>query len=160
MAARAVAASRGATAWVDVRGLVDVHYLERCGVDLDRLFILRPPAPLDALAITAQLVASRQLETVVLDALADLPPGGATARAVEQLMRVVTPALGRTATVCLILSGPESNHPALAHAAAVRIALVKVGLIHQGACSAAGARVPSCSSPRARRATTPAWRSG
>ncbi len=132
VAARAVAASRGATAWVDVRGLVDVHYLERCGVDLDRLFILRPPAPLDALAITAQLVASRQLETVVLDALADLPPGGATARAVEQLMRVVTPALGRTATVCLILSGPESNHPALAHAAAVRIALVKVGLIHQG----------------------------
>ncbi len=132
VAARAVAASRGPTAWVDVRGLVDVHYLQQCGADLTQLFILRPPEPLDALAITAQLAASRQFETIVLDALADLPPGGPTARAVEQLVRVVTPALGRAATVCLVLSGPDSHHPALAHAAAVRIALVKVGLIHQG----------------------------
>jgi len=122
----------GHAAWVDVSGNVDVDYLACSGVDLERLFILSPPRPLDALALAAQAVASGVFGVVVLDALADLPPDGVTARAVEQFVRTVTPALGRSATACVILSGPESHHKAVAHAAAVRLALVKVGLIRRG----------------------------
>lgn len=132
VAAHAVAAAGGYGAWVDVPGLVDVSYLARCGVDLDRLFILRPEQPADALAITAQVLSSGHFSVVVLDALADLTPNGDTARAVGQLMRVVTPKLGRTPTVAVVLSSPDNHYRPLAHAAALRISLAKTGLIRRG----------------------------
>jgi recombination protein RecA len=132
VAARTVAAGGGYSAWVDVPGLVDVSYLAHCGVDLDRLFILRPEQPADALAITAQALSSGHFSVVVLDALADLTPSGDTARAVGQFVRVVTPKLGRTPTVALVLSSPDNHYRSLAHAAALRISLVKAGLIRRG----------------------------
>jgi recombination protein RecA len=132
VAARTVAAAGGYSAWVDVCGLADVDYLAHCGVDLTRLFILRPARLEDALAITAHLLAAGQFGVVVLDALADLEPGGATARAVGQLVRVVTPRLGGGSTAALVLSAPESTYSPLAHAAALRISLVKIGLIRRG----------------------------
>lgn len=132
IATRAVAASGGYNAWVDVRGLVDVDALARSGVNLPRLFVLRPDDPLDALAMAGQVIASAEFEVVVLDALADLPPGGATTRALEQFVRVVTPALGRSTTVCIVLASPEQGEHALRHAAALRIGLVKVSLIRAG----------------------------
>ncbi len=132
IATRTVAAAVGACAWVDVAGLVDVDALARTGVDLGRLYILRPPDPIDALAIAGQLLAGGHFEVVVLDAMTDMPPGGATTRAVEQFVRIVTPALGRSTTICLVLSSPEREERALRHAAALRIGLVKVGLIRAG----------------------------
>ena len=132
IATRAMAASGGYNAWVDVRGLVDVDALARAGVSLPRLFVLRPDDPLDALAMAGQVIASAEFEVVVLDALADLPPGGATTRALEQFVRVVTPALGRSTTVCIVLASPEQGEHALRHAAALRIGLVKVSLIRAG----------------------------
>gem|GEM_PF-6114683 len=132
IAARTVAAGKGYSAWVDVPGLVDTSYLAHCGVDLERLFILRPRRPAEALAITAQLLSSGHFGTVVLDALDDLPPGGETARSVGQFVRVVTPRLGRTQTVALVLSAPEDHYRALAHGAALRISLVQTGLIRRG----------------------------
>lgn len=132
VAARTVAAAGGYSAWVDVRGLADVDHLTRCGVDLDRLFILRPGQIEDALAITAHLLTAGQFSVVVLDALADLEPGGATTRAVGQFVRVVTQRLGCGSTAALVLSAPESYYSPLAHAAALRISLVKIGLIRRG----------------------------
>ncbi|MFN2115563.1 MAG: hypothetical protein ACK2T6_07590 [Anaerolineae bacterium] len=132
IAARTVAADEGYGVWIDVPGLVDVSYLASCGVRLDRLFILRPPHPEDALAMAAQVLSSGHFGVVVLDALADLTPSGDTARAVGQLMRVVTPKLARTPTVALILSSPDNHYRSLAHAAAVRISLTKTGLIRRG----------------------------
>jgi hypothetical protein len=132
VAARTVASSTGTNAWVDVPGLVDVDQLARAGVDLTRLFVLRPGGVLDALAITAQLLAGGDFGVVVLDALADLDPGGETAQAIARFVRVVTPALGRTTTAALVLSAPDQHYRPLAHAAALRIALAKVGLLHQG----------------------------
>ncbi len=132
VAARTVAAAGGYSAWVDVPGLVDVAYLANCGVDLERLFILRPRHGEHALAIAAQILTARHFSVVVLDALADLAPGGATARAVAQFVRIVTPALGRSSTVTLILSSPQNHYRPLAHAAALRISLVKIGLLRRG----------------------------
>lgn len=132
VAARTVAAAGGYSAWVDVPGLVDVDYLARCGVDLERLFVLRPPRPQDALELTAQLIAGNQFAVVVLDALADLAPGGKTAEAVARFVRVVGPSLGHGSTAALVLSDPEQHVRSLAHAAAVRVSLVRVGIIRQG----------------------------
>jgi hypothetical protein len=132
VAARTVAAAPGVSAWVDVPGLVDVDQLARAGVDLARLFVLRPDGSTRALAITAQLLASGDFDVVVLGALADLPPGGETACAIGQFIRVVVPALGRATTAALVLSAPEQHYRPLAHAAALRISLARVGLIRQG----------------------------
>jgi len=132
VAAHAVAAADGMNAWVDVPGLVDVDQLARFGVDLERLFILRPGCAADALAVTAQLLASGHFHVVVLDSLADIAAGGATAQAIGQFVRVITPALGRTTTAGVVLSAPEQHYRPVAHAAALRISLVKVGLIRRG----------------------------
>jgi recombination protein RecA len=131
VAARTVASAGGYSAWVDVAGAVDVDYLARCGVNLERS-VLRPRSALDALGIAAQLIAADQFAVVVLDALSDLPPGGKTAEDVAQFVRVVGPAIGRGSTAALILSAPEQQYRSLAHAAALRIALSNAGLIRQG----------------------------
>ena len=132
VAARTVAAAGGYSAWVDVPGLVDVDALARCGVDLERLFILRPPRTGDALAVAAQLMACGQFAVVVLDALADLTPGGETSAAVARFVRVVGPPLGRSTTAALVLASPDQHYRSLAHAAALRISLARSGLIRRG----------------------------
>lgn len=132
VAARTIASAGGHAAWIDVAGLVDVDAMAKCGVDLERSFILRPRDPIDALDMTAQLIASDQFSVVVLDALSDLPPGGRTAEAVARFVRVAGPGLGRSSTAALVLSAPEQRFRSLAHAAALRMALVRVGIIRQG----------------------------
>lgn len=133
VAMRTVAAAGGFSAWVDVAGLVDVDALAAAGADLSRVFIIRPRRPLDALAMAAHLLAAGHFSTVVLDALSDLTPDGATAQAMAKFVRVVTPALGRHGTTAaLILSHPEHTYRPLAHAAALRIGFTRVGLIRPG----------------------------
>jgi hypothetical protein len=132
VAARTVATTGGVSAWVDVPGLVDVDHLARLDVNLAQLFILRPRSANDALAIAAQLVASGDFSVVVLDALADLEPGGATSQAIARFVRVATPGLGRTTTVALVLSAPDQHYRSMAHAAALRVSFVRVGIIRQG----------------------------
>lgn len=132
VAARTVAAAGGYCAWIDVCGLLDVDALVRCGVDLQRLFILRPRRPGDALAVAAQVLAGDPFAVVVLDALSDLPPGGDTSSAVARLLRVVGPPLGRGTTAFLVLTSPEQHYRSLAHAAALRVSLARAGLIRRG----------------------------
>jgi recombination protein RecA len=132
VAAHTVAAADGYSAWVDVPGLADVYHLARCGVELERLFILRPRKQDDALAVTAQLLASGQFSVVVLDGLDDLPRGGETAKAVARFVRVVAPSLGRSTTAGLVLSAPDREYRPLAHAAGLRISLAQAGLIRRG----------------------------
>jgi RecA/RadA recombinase len=134
LAMRTVAGADGVSAWVDVPGLLDVDALAAAGADLARVFILRPPAgrPLDALGITAQLVAGGHFSVVVLDTLADLPHDGHTAQALARFLRVVTPSLARSRTAVIVLGSPEHASRPLAHAAALRIGLTRVGLIRPG----------------------------
>ncbi len=132
VAARSAAACEGLVAWVDLTGSLDVACLADGGVDLGRLFVLRPPTPADAFAVADRVAASGGFDLVVLDALADLPPGGPTERALAQFVRVVVPRLARTATAVLVLSAPDRYTPALAHAAALRVCLTKVGFLRPG----------------------------
>jgi recombination protein RecA len=132
VAAHAIAGAGGYSAWVDVAGVIDVDALARCRVDLERLFILRPREREDALAVAAQVIAGDQFAVVVFDALSDLAPGGMTAEAVARFVRVIGPSLGRGSTAALVLSAPEQHYRSLAHAAALRISLVRAGIIRQG----------------------------
>jgi RecA/RadA recombinase len=135
VAARAMAAIGGQGAWIDVSGTVDVGYLAESGVDLNRLFVLRPARPADTLGIAAHLMASGHFELVVLDALPDLAtaaPATALGSELSRFTRILGPALARTATAGLLLSGPEHHFRALAHAAALRIGLQQVSLIRRG----------------------------
>ncbi len=132
VAARTVASATGYSAWIDVPTLVDVAHLAHCGIDLERLYIVQPQRPSDALPIAAHLIAAQHFSVVVLDALDDLPPGSARSQAISRFIRVVTPALGRTRTAFLILSDPTSPARSLAHAAALRISLLQVGLLRRG----------------------------
>lgn len=132
VAAHTVAAAAGYSAWVDVPGWLDVARLSSCGVELERLFILRPDETGDALAITAQLATSGSFTVVVLDTLADLPPGGTTAQAVGQFVRMVTPALGRAGTALVVLTAPSQHYRPLAHAAVLRVAFLQSGVLRRG----------------------------
>ena len=146
--AGAMAAARAgpgaAGAWVDLSGAVDLAGLAAAGVDLRRLYLLRPRGVEAALAMTAQLTAGGQFGLVVLDDMDDLvameqaerlaaaAPPPALALRLGQLLRLLIPSLARTTTALVLLSGPEHHYRALAHAAALRIAFTRVGLIRRG----------------------------
>lgn len=134
IATRATAATGGATAWVDVTGAVDVAYLAEHGVDLERLFVLRPPAdrPREALTMAERLTTCGRFDLIVLDALADLPPCGETTLAIGRFVRVITPRLSRGQAAMLILSAPEHYHRPVAHASALRLSLTQVGTLRRG----------------------------
>ena len=70
--AAALAGPGAAGAWVDLSGAVDLAGLAAAGVDLRRLYLLRPRGVEAALAMTAQLTAGGQFGLVVLDDLDDL----------------------------------------------------------------------------------------
>jgi RecA/RadA recombinase len=132
MAIRAAAAAEGYTAWIDIPGTLAVDHVARQGVDLERLFILRPGSPEEAGAIAVQLVEGGHFTLVVLDSLGDLAPGGPTSRAVSQLARVLLSRLGGTPTAMAMLTLPAQHFQSLAHAASLRIAFTQSGLLRRG----------------------------
>jgi hypothetical protein len=132
VAAQGVAQAEGFSAWVDVPGLVDVDRLARQGIDLGRLYIVRPEHPDDALTVVAQLVSGGHFDLVVLDSLADIADGEPRARLLEPFLRVLVSALAGNPTAAVILTAPEQHSPALASAAALRIAFSPTGVIRLG----------------------------
>ena len=59
-------------AWLDLPRTCDPDYLHRCGLDLDRLLVVRPRDAVDALAITLHLVESHTLAALVFDGTSTL----------------------------------------------------------------------------------------
>jgi recombination protein RecA len=111
-------------AWVDLNRNCDADYLHRCGVSLDRLLVVRPGGIVDALALILQLVETGAVSVLVLDLTA------AAGDRAEDEARVPAEAFARLVTVTaqmptavLCLTEPGAKRPALAHAAAVRLAL-------------------------------------
>ena len=127
LAAKVLAAAhakRGAlVAWVDLGRTCDPDYFQRCGLDLDRLLVVRPEDGLDALAITLHLVESNTLAGLVFDSLSDLPPrhDSHIAGLLERLATVVV----RTKTAVLFLAEERAEGQPLAHLAALRLHLTR-----------------------------------
>ena len=108
-------------AWLDLPLTCDPDYLHRCGLDLDRLLVVRPHDAADALAITLHLVESNTLAALVFDGTTQLrqaDPATVTG-SLERLATLVT----QTPTAVIFLTEPQAQVRTLAHVAAVRLAL-------------------------------------
>lgn len=135
LAAKAVAAAQadpGAlAAWIDLPRSLDVEYLHRCGVDLERLLIVRPRGAEDGLAIAAALVESRSLAVLVFDdggdGLHEASPG-VVAAALERLRTLAA----QSAIALIFLADPRQPCPPLAHVAALRLVLSREQWITDG----------------------------
>jgi recombination protein RecA len=123
--------SSGTAVYLDLERTLDPDYAARCGVDLQRLIIVRPYDERQALAILHDFVVGGGLSVLVFDApfrlLAEAGPAEALAQA---LGRILTP-LARSDCALLFLTALPPNsapsldaypqHVALPHYTAVRL---------------------------------------
>jgi recombination protein RecA len=134
LAAKVLAAAhadRGAlVTWLDLAHTCDPDYLQRCGLDLDRLLVVRPEDALDALAVTLYLVESNTLTALVFDSLSHLPVGrdAHIAGSLARLAEIVV----HTRTAVLFLTETAAEHQPLAHLAALRLRLTREHWLMQG----------------------------
>lgn len=74
-------ATAAAAALLDLTHTVDPDYLQRCGVSLERLLIVRPQEPEQNLPLLLDLVYSRQVRLVLVDGLPEMTATRALGRA-------------------------------------------------------------------------------
>jgi recombination protein RecA len=136
----------GTAAFVDVEHALDPAYAERCGVNIDELYLSQPDTGEQALEITEALVRSGAVDCIVIDSVAALVPQaeiegemgdahmGLQARLMSQALRKLTGAIKRSNTAVIftnqlrmkigvLFGNPEttSGGNALKFYAAVRI---------------------------------------
>ncbi len=103
----------GIAAFIDVEHALDPIYARKLGVDVDNLLVSQPDYGEQALEITAQLIASGQIDVLVVDSVAALVPKaelegemgdshmGVHARLMSQALRKLTGSVNKSRT-CLI----------------------------------------------------------
>src|ERR1700716_3938448 len=103
----------GIAAFIDVEHALDPAYARKLGVDIDNLLVSQPDYGEQALEITAHLVASGQIDVLVVDSVAALVPKselegemgdshmGVQARLMSQALRKLTGTVNKSRT-CLI----------------------------------------------------------
>ncbi len=112
LAARLVAQAQrlgDGTAYLDLAGTADPDYLARCGVDLQRLPVIRPHHARQALEIALALVARRGLGLLVLDAVGDLWQAPAEGRWAAAMLRRLLGRLQRSSCAFLVLHHSPSE---------------------------------------------------
>jgi recombination protein RecA len=103
----------GIAAFIDVEHALDPAYARKLGVDVDNLLVSQPDYGEQALEITAHLIASGQIDVLVVDSVAALVPKseldgemgdshmGVQARLMSQALRKLTGSVSKSNT-CLI----------------------------------------------------------
>ncbi len=103
----------GIAAFIDVEHALDPIYARKLGVDVDNLLVSQPDYGEQALEITAHLVASAQIDVLVVDSVAALVPKselegemgdshmGVQARLMSQALRKLTGQVNKSRT-CLV----------------------------------------------------------
>src|SRR5271165_2679801 len=103
----------GIAAFIDVEHALDPAYAKKLGVDIDNLLVSQPDYGEQALEITGALIASNQIDVLVVDSVAALVPKseldgemgdshmGVHARLMSQAMRKLTAIVSKSNT-CLI----------------------------------------------------------
>jgi recombination protein RecA len=103
----------GIAAFIDVEHALDPAYARKLGVDVDNLLVSQPDYGEQALEITAHLIASGQIDVLVVDSVAALVPKaelegemgdshmGVQARLMSQALRKLTGAVNKSRT-CLV----------------------------------------------------------
>ena len=147
----------GIAAFVDVEHALDPTYAQRCGVNIDELYISQPDTGEQGLEITEALVRSGAVDVVVVDSVAALVPQaeiegdmgdahmGLQARLMSQALRKLTGAIKRSNTAVIftnqlrmkigvLFGNPETTTGgnALKFYAAVRLDMRRMEAIKQG----------------------------
>lgn len=103
----------GVCAFIDMEHALDPAYAERCGVNVDELYVSQPDTGEQALEIAETLVRSGAVDVVIIDSVAALVPraeiegdmGDATmgmqARLMSQAMRKLSGAISQTKTAVI-----------------------------------------------------------
>jgi len=128
-------------AYVDLGTTFDPDYAARCGVDLNRLLLIRPKTGLEALEIVLILVANRGTGILIFDPVSDLLADQDGAQALSVSLRQLPQALTRSACAPIFLTPlrfghamSPANYPggfALPHYATVRLLLKKERWIYK-----------------------------
>ena len=147
----------GVAAFIDVENAMDPVYAERCGVNVDELYISQPDTGEQALEIAEALVRSGAVDIVVVDSVAALVPRaeiegemgdvhvGLQARLMSQALRKLVGAIKRSNTavvftnqlrmkIGVMFGNPEttSGGRALQFYAAVRLDIRRLDSIKRG----------------------------
>src|SRR5512134_2870528 len=106
----------GVAAFVDVEHALDPIYAQKCGVNINELYVSQPDTGEQALEITEALVRSGVLSVVVVDSVAALVPRaeiegdmgdshmGLQARLMSQALRKLTAVISRTRTCVIFIN--------------------------------------------------------
>jgi recombination protein RecA len=114
-------------AFIDVDHTLEQSYAARCGVDIDRLYVVEPHSADQALAILEILAGSGGVSLIVLDSVeALLPeeelhlplgsvPGTSSSRLLSQTLRNIALQIGRQRVSVILTSHPQDSISAAYH---------------------------------------------
>jgi recombination protein RecA len=147
----------GVAAFIDAEHVLDPEYAQRCGVNIDDLYVSQPDTGEQALEIAEALVRSNAIDIVAIDSVAALVPRaeiegemgdahvGLQARLMSQALRKLTGAISKSKTAVIftnqlrekigIMFGNPETTPggrALKFYASVRLDIRRVDSIKQG----------------------------
>ena len=147
----------GLAAYIDVEHALDPTYAQKCGVDIDNLYLAQPDYAEQGLEITEALVRSGAIDVIVIDSVAALVPRaelegemgdpqmGLQARLMSQALRKLTAVISRSRTcvvfinqlrekVGVVYGNPEvtPGGRALKFYSSVRIDLRRIESLKQG----------------------------
>src|SRR5574341_1222015 len=147
----------GVAAFIDVEHALDPPYAEKCGVDIDNLYISQPDTGEQALEIADTLVRSGAVDVVVIDSVAALVPKaeiegemgdpqmGLQARLMSQALRKLTAVVSRNQSIVVFINqirmkigvvfgNPETTTGgnALKFYSSVRLDIRRIGQVKEG----------------------------
>lgn len=99
----------GICAYFDLGQDLDPDYARRCGIDLQRFLIVRPPRSAETLTIAVSLVRHQGLQLIVFDARTDFWPATEAMRRLASDLRLLNMALSSTPCVALFLMTDAPN---------------------------------------------------
>ncbi|MFQ5576731.1 MAG: recombinase RecA [Anaerolineae bacterium] len=148
----------GVAAFVDVEHALDPSYAEKCGVNIEELYVSQPDTGEQALEITEALVRSQAMDVIVVDSVAALVPRaeiegdmgdshmGLQARLMSQALRKLSGAIKQSNCILIftnqlrqkigvVFGNPETTTGgmALRFYASVRLDIRRIQSLKQGA---------------------------
>lgn len=111
----------GVCAYIDMEHALDPNYAERCGVDINNLYVSQPDTGEQALEIAEALIRSGTMDVVVVDSVAALVPRaeiegemgdahvGLQARLMSQALRKLSGAIKQTNTIVIFTNQLRSK---------------------------------------------------
>jgi hypothetical protein len=104
LAHKIIANAKCPTVYLDMGETFDAHYATQCGVDLDKLLLIRPRNPIKAFQITRDFISADSVGVIVLDAgVEELPHQRVSSQFTPALQLLMNPLLrSQVALLCLL----------------------------------------------------------